>query len=214
MNALPDETLCANLSPSRIVNELAGPEKFFAELYEDTQFLLIKLQPAVDELERGLVGSDPGAGDRVQPSVRAMAFETASLDLSTFQATLIETAAQGIVRHERLRWLLRNDRWYVAPLRKRSHEESFRDRVSLGRAVNRDIVLRHANVSKLHAWFELDDTGNLYVADAGSSNGTYLNASQLPARELTKVQPGSHLRFGAVEALVCGASQLWRAVRH
>jgi pSer/pThr/pTyr-binding forkhead associated (FHA) protein len=117
------------------------------------------------------------------------------------------------VRSDRLRFLLRNDRYYVAPLRKRTEEETFRDRVSVGRAVNKDVVLRHPNVSKLHAWFELDETGGLYVADAGSSNGTFLNHEKLAPRELTAVEPGHHLRFGSVEAVVYAAPALWRAIR-
>lgn len=209
-----DESLCANLVPTRIVTELAGPEALFAARYGDTLLLLIKLQPEVDQLESGLTTSELSDGGRqVAPSVRAMAFQTVVANLEDVRATLSENASQNLVRTERLRWLLRNDRYYVAPLRKRSDEESFRDRVSVGRAVNKDVVLRHPNVSKLHAWFELSDSGGLYIADAGSSNGTFLNHERLAPRELTAVDPGHHLRFGSVEAVVCATPALWRAVR-
>lgn len=210
-----DEVLSANLIPARIVTEVAAPEGHFVGRYGDALLLMIKLQPAVDQLERGLLTSDITTGQKVAPSVRAMAFETATANLDDIRATIADsTAAPGIVRAERLRWLIRSDRFYVAPLRKRTIEESFRDRVSVGRAIDKDVVLRHPNVSKLHAWFELDDNGGVYIADAESSNGTFLNHQRLPPRELTQVSSGQHLRFGSVEAIVCGAAALWHAMRH
>lgn len=207
-----DEVLTANLIPARIVSELGSPEGHFVGRYGDALLLMIKLQPAVDQLERGLVTSDITEGQKVAPSVRAMAFETAVSDVDDIRATIADSNGPSIVRAERLRWLIRTDRFYVAPLRKRTLEESFRDRVSIGRAVNKDVVLRHPNVSKLHAWFELDDNGGVYIADADSSNGTWLNHQRLAARELTQLNAGHHLRFGSVEAIVCGAAALWHAV--
>jgi hypothetical protein len=212
MPGVLDEVLCANLIPTRIVTEVTAPESVFLGRYGDALLLMIKLQPAVDQLERGLVTSDITAGQRVAPSVRAMAFETAIADIDDIRATVADSTP-GIVRAERMRWLIRSDRFYVAPLRKRSIEESFRDRVSVGRAVNKDVVLRHPNVSKLHAWFELDENGGVYIADAESSNGTFLNHQRLAARELTQVSAGQHLRFGSVESIVCSAAALWHAVR-
>lgn len=211
-----DEVLTANLIPARIVAEIAAPESHFVGRYGDALLLLIKLQPAVDQLERGLLTSDLTDGEKVAPSVRAMAFDTAiNADVADIRATIAEGGSMppSIVRSERLRWLIRSDRFYVAPLRKRTHEDTFRDRVSVGRAINKDLVLAHPNVSKLHAWFELDDNGGAYIADADSSNGTWLNHQKLPARELTPLNPGQHLRFGSVEAIVCSAGALWRAVR-
>jgi hypothetical protein len=208
-----DEGLCANLVPARVVSDLGAPESFFLARYGDSLLLLIKLQPAVDELERGLATTDLTAGQRVAPSVRAMAFETAVTMPDDIRATLNDAHTQSLVRSERLRWLLRNGRYYVTPLRKRTHDDTFTDRVSVGRATNKDIVLRHPNVSKLHAWFEVDEVGGIYVADAGSSNGTWLNHQRLAARELTRVDAGHHLRFGSVEAVVYGAGPLWNSVR-
>ena len=210
-----DEVLSANLIPARIVTDVAASESHFVGRYGEALLLMIKLQPAVDQLERGLLSSDITLGQPVTPSTRAMGFEAATANLDDVRATIADNAAPpGIVRAERLRWLIRSDRFYVAPLRKRTSEESFRDRVSVGRGVNRDIVLRHPNVSKLHAWFELDDHGGVYIADAESSNGTFLNHQRLPARELRQVSSGQHLRFGSVEAIVCGAATLWHAMRH
>lgn len=209
-----DEVLTANLIPARLVSELAAPEAHFIGRYGDALLLMVKLQPAVDQLERGLVTSDLTEGHRVAPSVRAMAFESAGAKVEDIRATIADSGSgPSIVRAERMRWLIRSDRFYVAPLRKRSVEESFRDRVSVGRAVDKDVVLRHPNVSKLHAWFELDEHGGVFIADADSSNGTWLNHQRLPPRELTQLNAGQHLRFGSVEAIVCNAAALWHSVR-
>jgi hypothetical protein len=209
-----DEVLTANLIPARIVTEIAAPEGYFVGRYGDALLLLIKLQPAVDQLERGLLTSDITEGHRVAPSVRAMAFDTAVVEVEDIRQTIADNGhSPSVVRAERLRWLVRSDRFYVAPLRKRTTDESFRDRISVGRAINKDVVLRHPNVSKLHAWLELDDHGGVYIADADSSNGTWLNHQRLVARELTPLSAGQHLRFGSVEAIVCNAGALWHAVR-
>jgi pSer/pThr/pTyr-binding forkhead associated (FHA) protein len=86
------------------------------------------------------------------------------------------------------------------------------DRISVGRARNKDIVLRHQSVSKFHCWFEVDDAGAFYVTDAGSKNATKVNANSLKARERTRVEPGDVIRFGSVEAIMCAPRVLWAAL--
>jgi hypothetical protein len=196
-----------------MLSDLSAPEERFVARYGDTQILLIRLQAAVDDLERGLATIDLVTANRVDPSVRAMAFETVAVGHDELETALQDAAHQGVVRQERLRWMMRTGRHYVAPLRKRTLDSTFHDRISIGRAVNRDIVFRHGSVSKLHAWFELDDQGNAFVADAGSTNGTLINGEPIPQRELIRVAEGASLRFGVVEAVLCAPAQLWRALR-
>ena len=98
---------------------------------------------------------------------------------------------------------------FIVELRKRQKDASYMNRVSVGRARNQDVVLRHASVSKSHAWFETGETGNLVLADAGSKNGTWLRGEQLGARKLTRVYTGDQIRFGHVECTVCFAETLW-----
>jgi hypothetical protein len=96
-------------------------------------------------------------------------------------------------------------------LRKRfGAAKDFSDRISVGRALNNDIVLRHERVSKFHAWFECDEDDDFYVADAASRNGTSLNGEAV-TDALTRIRPGDTLRFGGVEAAVCSAEIFWHA---
>jgi len=102
---------------------------------------------------------------------------------------------------------------FIVPLRKRAGADAtYMDRISVGRARNKDIVLRHQSVSKFHCWFEVDDTGAFYVTDAGSKNSTRVNAATLNARERTRIEPGDVVRFGSIEAILCAPRVLWGAL--
>jgi hypothetical protein len=102
---------------------------------------------------------------------------------------------------------------FIVPLRKRRGGDAlYMDRISVGRARNKDIVLRHQSVSKFHCWFDVDDNGAFHVTDAGSKNATKVNTATLPARERTRVEPGDVIRFGSVEAVLCSPRVLWGAL--
>src|SRR5690349_20292211 len=102
MTSALDESLCANLVPARMLTELESPEAHFVARYDSTLLLLIKLQPAVDQLERALMTNDLSTARQVAPSVRAMAFQTVVADAEDIRSTLSEAGAQSIVRSERL----------------------------------------------------------------------------------------------------------------
>jgi hypothetical protein len=208
-----DEVLRVNLGPERVIADASAAEDRFLARYGDTQFLLVKLQPGLDALEMGLTTIQRSAVQRVQPSIRVMGFETAILTEDQSMTCSFDEDATDAVRIDRLRWLLRADRYFVMPMRKRTDDPTFLDRVSVGRATNKDIVLRHSSVSKFHAWFEMDEHGSIYVADADSTNGTVLGGKKLAVRELTRVSPGEPMRFGSVECLCSSPSEFWRALR-
>lgn len=71
--------------------------------------------------------------------------------------------------------------------------------VSIGRAPDNDLVLPSAQVSSLHAriWAE---KGELWIADAGSTNGTFINDTQLTGK--TKVTSDTLVRLGDLSLLV------------
>jgi FHA domain len=208
-----DEVLKVNLGPERVIADAAASEERFLARYGDTQLLLVKLQPGLDALEMGLTTIQRTAVQRVQPSIRVMGFETAVLTEEQLLTLSFEDGEADHVRVDRLRWMLRNDRHFVMPLRKRTDDATFLDRVSVGRATNKDVVLRHSSVSKFHAWFEMDEHGSVYVADADSTNGTLLAGKKLPPRELIRVAPGEQVRFGSVDCICTDPAEFWRALR-
>lgn len=99
---------------------------------------------------------------------------------------------------------------HIVPIRKRAHG-SFLQHVSVGRARNHDIVLRHRSVSKFHAWFEIHDGARLLVKDSESRNHTFVDGQQVANR--VEVQPGQTVRFGSVDCRVCTPQSIWHAIR-
>jgi hypothetical protein len=71
--------------------------------------------------------------------------------------------------------------------------------LALGRDGNRcQIVLNEPRISGFHATLRLD-TGQLFVRDEQSNNGTFLDGQRLAPNVWTPAPPGSALRFGPVE---------------
>jgi hypothetical protein len=83
----------------------------------------------------------------------------------------------------------------------------YRDRVSIGRARNCDVVLRFPSVSKLHAHV-LREGGAWVVIDESSQNGTAIGRAPLAPGKATPLRSGDAVRFGSVEARVSDAADL------
>jgi hypothetical protein len=79
------------------------------------------------------------------------------------------------------------------------------DRISVGRARNCDVVLRHATVSKLHAHFLPKPGDKLEIVDLGSQVGTRVNGQPVAANEPRAVAPGTILLLGRVAARIADA---------
>ncbi len=58
-----------------------------------------------------------------------------------------------------------------------------------------DIVFDLPKISGNHAKFQLYPSGDLWVTDLDSSNGTYLNGRRLQAGERTKLKPGDQIKI-------------------
>lgn len=93
--------------------------------------------------------------------------------------------------------------------------------ISVGRAGNNDLVLRHPSVSKLHGRIQTeqtpeddnpDGTGYMLI-DAGSSNGTWVNGSRLAPPDPRRLNAGDRLRFGEVECEFLDGSLLHDRLR-
>lgn len=89
----------------------------------------------------------------------------------------------------------------------------FKERVSVGRAPNCDIVLRVPFVSKLQAHFTSSDDGVVALVDAGSSNGTYVEGEELSRGVPRALASGMSVRFGALAFFYLGPEDAWRAFR-
>ena len=68
--------------------------------------------------------------------------------------------------------------------------------ITVGRGEDCDLRLGHPLVSKRHAYFTQKEDGNWYLADAGSSNGTFADGTKLEPHVLRKLADSEVLRFG------------------
>jgi pSer/pThr/pTyr-binding forkhead associated (FHA) protein len=102
----------------------------------------------------------------------------------------------------------------VVPLSKRTDVDAvFGERVSIGRALNKDIVLRHTSISKFHAYFHQSEPDRCVLADADSKNGTLVNGTRLKPKDPIEVASGDRVIFGSISTIVLDARALWRVLR-
>lgn len=73
-------------------------------------------------------------------------------------------------------------------------------RVTIGRAVDNDLVINEPSLSRFHAAISMTDAGTVLVADCGSANGTFVNGERI--RTSGPLQPGDELRLGSVRLKV------------
>lgn len=87
----------------------------------------------------------------------------------------------------------------LAVLLEKTKDNAFVRRVTVGRTSNNDVVLDDSSVSRFHAWFEREDFGEWFIADAGSRNGTWVQSRKLTPRTPSKLFTGHRIRIGVVE---------------
>jgi FHA domain-containing protein len=193
------------ITSQRLLRELReGARDDFALTHHSTHFLAIALTmgPEDAELLEGL--SLISSEAKAERPMKALPFKTKA------QRSVASLAPRAIGAGP-LAWADRDCR--VFEVGKRSDLSSaYPNRISIGRASNKDIVLRHATVSKFHAWFGVDEAAALYLTDAGSTNRTCVSGKPLTPRAPEPVAPGTLIRFGSVDALVMDAPTLWKLV--
>lgn len=200
-----------NLAPAGIVETvLSLDQKTFLDVYGDTLILLVRVMHATGELASTLGATAPRGRDGIAPTPISgpMDFETVTYrkDFAAMHDKHAEPAE--------LARAIESIPHFAVLLRKRvGGDTAYKDRISVGRARNKDIVLRHASVSKFHGWFEVDERGTFYFTDADSKNRTRVNGAHLFPRERSAIQSGDTIRFGSVEAFLCAPLVLWNAVR-
>jgi hypothetical protein len=191
--------------PQRLMHSIVqASETSFVQAHRESHFLAV----ATSSDEPGLIeGLELSSGDtRPARPMSIMAFKTSAGVRSITPGSLRPTATL------RPSTALARGQYHVVEIGKRGDlDGAFPERISVGRAANKDIVLRHMSVSKFHGWFELDEVFGLYVVDAGSTNHTVVHTRQLIARAREPVPPGTGIRFGSIDTLVIDAASLWHA---
>jgi hypothetical protein len=74
--------------------------------------------------------------------------------------------------------------------------------VTVGRTANNDVVISDLSVSRFHAFVKQGDDGFFQIQDAGSTNGTVVNDSCVPAQghgAAVQIKTGDRVRLGQVE---------------
>jgi len=84
---------------------------------------------------------------------------------------------------------------------------SFRDRITIGRTANNDVVIDDPSVSRLHAYVR--EASGWIVADAGSKNGSWLGRIALEPRRETALPAGAALRLGDVHLTFLLSTELF-----
>ena len=84
-------------------------------------------------------------------------------------------------------------------LKRSGHSQEFcidKERLSIGRDPNSDIVLDQGYPSRTHAQIFFKES-HLYIEDLNSTNGTFVNNQKL--YQATRIVPGDLIKFGSVE---------------
>jgi hypothetical protein len=182
----------------------------FAAEFADTLLLLVSVEEGSEVLAS--LSTTIGEGQAQAPA-RRLDYNTEAIDKHTAALLLASARRSDADRALLVREALARGKHFVLPLRKRlSADRISPDRVSVGRAMNNDIVLRDASVSKLHAWFQMHEEREFSVADAGSTNRTAVNGEQLAPRKLRHLMECDVIELGNVRALLCSAETLWSAI--
>ncbi len=130
--------------------------------------------------------------DELGPSDETAGFQT--LNVGGKQK---KPAAEGEPQDEQARILGRLDtKRFVFPLRKQA--DKFACMITVGRVATNTLRLNIASVSKFHAYLtHVAREDAWYLADANSSNGTFLDGAELPpSHGKVPLRSGAHLRFG------------------
>ena len=74
------------------------------------------------------------------------------------------------------------------------------DRLICGRAEDSDIVLPDSGVSRQHCRF-IQNGGNWYIEDVGSSGGTFVNGQKLALNKPSRIADGTKIQLGAAQII-------------
>ena len=201
------------IAPAELVRSvLRLSEIAFTREHGDVPYLAIRVSGDAAAIAAGLETTFSGVETQMARPIGAMGFHTEIASRS--ELGMLHASARNRSRNDEqtLARAFIQAPHYVIPLKKRQNvDAAFMDRISVGRAPNKDIMLRHSSISKFHAWFQFDELAACYVADAGSKNGTRVNGDKLAPKEPRRVESGDLVTFGSIEGILCDSQALWRA---
>jgi hypothetical protein len=196
-----------NLKPKDLVQDATSLDlRTFLARYGDAPLLLVRVAPGDTEIELGLAAAAPSSRPGRAAVPKPLPFNTGfQEEPKGSQPPRAVVDPRAALRHR-----LEKDTYFAVPLHKREDSDAMSmERISVGRAHNKDIVLRHSSISKFHAWFEVDEAQTVYVSDAGSTNGTQVNGQLLKPKTPTAVGLADAIQFGAIETVLCAPDVLW-----
>lgn len=85
----------------------------------------------------------------------------------------------------------------MAVVIEKSADNAFKQRITIGRTANNDIVLDDTSVSRFHAWIEQQNMDWVLV-DAGSRNGSTVAGRKVAAKTPIVLTNGTPLRIGSL----------------
>jgi hypothetical protein len=197
--------------PETLLTKLGKPEPDELIAAVDGYILLVRLNDFSRELAIGL---EAARGDETREEKSTLGFT-----VSSEEATKTNMGSVADLRASLARASLASGprpfpnelitaSCYMVPLSERA-ARSKSTNLSLGRASSNDIVLRHASVSKVHAYLQLGPP--LILSDPGSLNHTFVNGDQVDKTQ--RVADGDVIKLGAVQCVLISAASLWAAVR-
>lgn len=99
--------------------------------------------------------------------------------------------------------------WEVLP----SPGSMFPGRVHIGRTARSDIQIPHHTISRLHCYFDRDDdSGQYFLTDNGSRNGTRVGERRLLPSQRVKVDVGTFITVGPIQLVFADAAHVYRIV--
>lgn len=202
-----------NLKPWSLLSRVfESSEAAFVAWVGELRMVCVRLPPRYTELEEGLaeIADAPMATWHAGSGRTGMGTVMAPISDAFLRAAASADRERSDGSPRRIRERLAEGPFWVTPLAKR--QVFSLERLRIGRSAENDLVLRHASVSKSHAFIEYDDRDLFYVCDEGSTNGTQINGRTLASGELEVLEAGDTLRFGDVECILIEASVFWRAL--
>ena len=202
--------MAAVLLPPDLASRSGRSVDEYVEDLRCSAVLLVMLEESAAEMIAGLMESLSGPSARLRPSRDGVGFYTRSQVVEVDESTL---KSRPVLTDRALAKELSERTHFIVPLRRRTGDGAgFQERISIGRARNNDVILRHETVSKFHAWLEADEEGVFYVCDARSTCATTLNGTRLLPQDELPLQFGDVIAFGGVRAFFCESAALWRVL--